>query len=114
MSCLWLSICINSDKGKDVYLHKYTHKQLDLMCIFVYLKDNKLITQQGETMTAKEVIKLLKADGWFELKGKGSGHQQFKHPEKNGKVTVAVHGSRDLSIDELKSIEKQSGVKLRK
>ena len=62
-------------------------------------------------MKAKEVIQRLKADGWFELTGKPTGHKQFKHPSKPGKVTVAMH-SGDIALPTLKSIEKQSGVKM--
>ena len=61
-------------------------------------------------MHAREVIKRLKADGWYELKRKGSSHIQFKHPTKPGKVTVSDHKGRDIPRDTLDSIEKQSGV----
>jgi predicted RNA binding protein YcfA (HicA-like mRNA interferase family) len=37
---------------------------------------------------------------------------QFKHPDKPGRVTV-THPRKDFPIGTLKSIEKQSGVKLR-
>jgi len=37
---------------------------------------------------------------------------QFKHPVKKGRVTVP-HPERDIPIGTLKSIEKQSGLKLR-
>ena len=47
-------------------------------------------------MTAKEIIKILKKDGWVEKNCKGS-HKQFVHPEKPGKVTVPYH-SGDLDI----------------
>jgi predicted RNA binding protein YcfA (HicA-like mRNA interferase family) len=36
----------------------------------------------------------------------------LKHPTKPGKVTVPIHGSRDLKIGTLKSIERLSGVNL--
>jgi predicted RNA binding protein YcfA (HicA-like mRNA interferase family) len=42
---------------------------------------------------------------------KGS-HVQFRHPIKKGRVTVP-HPERDVPIGTLKSIEKQSGLKLR-
>lgn len=42
-------------------------------------------------MKVKEVVRLLKADGWVELPGKATSHRQFKHPIKPGKVTVANH-----------------------
>jgi predicted RNA binding protein YcfA (HicA-like mRNA interferase family) len=37
---------------------------------------------------------------------------QFKHPAKAGRVTVP-HPKRDIPVGTLKSIEKQSGLKLR-
>lgn len=38
-------------------------------------------------------------------------HHRLGHASK--RVTVPVHGSRDLGIGLIKAIEKQSGVKLR-
>jgi predicted RNA binding protein YcfA (HicA-like mRNA interferase family) len=64
-------------------------------------------------MRPREVIRALEADGWVEVRSKGS-HRQFKHPSKPGLVTVAVHGARELPMRDLVSIERQSGVKLRK
>jgi len=58
-----------------------------------------------------DVIRLLEADGWVLAHVKGS-HHQYKHPTKPGKVTVP-HPKKDLSIGTIKSIEKQSGVKLK-
>ena len=63
-------------------------------------------------MNSAEVIKALKADGWYEAAQKGS-HKQFKHPSKPGRVTIP-HPTRDLPIGTLISIEKQSGLRLRK
>ena len=63
------------------------------------------------TMNSREVIKALEADGWFEVAQKGS-HRQFKHPTRPGRVTV-VHPKRDYPIATLRSMEAQSGVKLR-
>lgn len=40
-------------------------------------------------MKSREVIKILKSDGWYLYKTKGS-HVHFKHPVKSGKVTVPV------------------------
>lgn len=64
-------------------------------------------------MNIKEVVRALKADGWYELKRKGTSHRQFKHPEKPGRVTVADHGNKDIPEWTLKSIEKQAGTRLR-
>ena len=60
-------------------------------------------------MTAGELIKLLKKDGWYEKDQKGS-HLQLEHPEKKGKVTVPVH-SGDIPKGTLNSILKQAGIK---
>ncbi len=62
-------------------------------------------------MDSREVIRALEADGWREVARKGS-HAQFKHPSKPGRVTVP-HPKRDLPVDTLKSIERQSGLRLR-
>ncbi|UCI06262.1 type II toxin-antitoxin system HicA family toxin [Mesorhizobium sp. B1-1-8] len=62
-------------------------------------------------MKSADVIDSLLADGWFEVGRKGS-HAQFKHRRKPGRVTVP-HPKRDIPIGTLKSIEKQSGLKLR-
>jgi predicted RNA binding protein YcfA (HicA-like mRNA interferase family) len=63
-------------------------------------------------MKSRDVIIALKADGWFEVSAEGS-HHQFKHPTKVGKITVP-HPKADLPIGTLKSIEKQSGLRLRR
>ena len=63
-------------------------------------------------MDSKQVIKFLKEDGWYKVAQKGS-HIQFKHPTKKGRVTV-VHPKKDITIKTLQSIEKQSGLNLRK
>ncbi len=57
------------------------------------------------------MISVLEADGWTRVAHRGS-HVQFKHPTKPGRVTVP-HPKRDLQIGTLKSIERQSGLKLR-
>ena len=62
-------------------------------------------------MQSKTVIKLIEADGWFEVAQKGS-HKQFKHSTKPGKATVP-HPKKDLPLPTLRSIERQTGVKLR-
>jgi predicted RNA binding protein YcfA (HicA-like mRNA interferase family) len=62
-------------------------------------------------MKSGDVISVLEAAGWTRAAQKGS-HVQFKHPTKPGRVTVP-HPKRDLQIGTLKSIERQSGLKLR-
>ena len=40
-----------------------------------------------KSYSSREIIKLLKADGWYEVNVTGS-HHQFKHPTKKGRTTV--------------------------
>jgi predicted RNA binding protein YcfA (HicA-like mRNA interferase family) len=62
-------------------------------------------------MNSRDVIAALKSDGWQQVAQKGS-HVQFKNPDKPGRVTVP-HPRRDIPLGTLRSIEKQSGLKLR-
>ena len=62
-------------------------------------------------MDSRTVIKLIEADGWFEVAQKGS-HKQFKHPTKPGKAMVP-HPKKDLPLSTLRSIERQTGTRLR-
>jgi predicted RNA binding protein YcfA (HicA-like mRNA interferase family) len=62
-------------------------------------------------MRSRDVVAALNKDGWQQVAQKGS-HVQFKHPAKAGRVTVP-HPQRDIPIGTLRSIEKQSGLKLR-
>lgn len=60
-------------------------------------------------MKPKEVIKLLRKDGWT-LKEQHGSHMQFIHPTKRGKVTIPYH-NKDFKVKTLKSILKQAGLK---
>ena len=60
-------------------------------------------------MNGKQVIKALEGAGFQVLRVNGS-HHILRSSDR--KVTVPVHGTRDLKIGTLKSIERQSGVKL--
>ena len=58
----------------------------------------------------KEILKRLKADGWYEVRQKGS-HRQFKHPNKSGLVTVSFHKlSDEIAPGTLNSILKQAEI----
>lgn len=60
-------------------------------------------------MKVRELLKVLKNDGWQEIAQKGS-HLQLEHPTKKGKVTVPIHGG-DIPKGTLNSIMKQAGIK---
>jgi predicted RNA binding protein YcfA (HicA-like mRNA interferase family) len=61
-------------------------------------------------MKVREIIKRLEADGWVQVRMRGS-HRQFHHPTKPGTVTVAGKPSLDLPRGTLNSILKQAGLK---
>ncbi len=58
-----------------------------------------------------DIIRAIEADGWNLVRINGS-HHHFRHPTKPGTVTMP-HPRKDVPIGTLKSIERQSGVKLR-
>lgn len=58
----------------------------------------------------REVIKMLEADGWQQVRQRGS-HRIFTHPDKKGSVTVNGKESDVLSQFLLNSIFKQAGWK---
>lgn len=61
-----------------------------------------------KSYSSREVISLLKSDGWYEVACDGD-HHQFKHPVKKGKVTV-THPKKDIPRKTLDNISRQSGV----
>ena len=62
-------------------------------------------------MTVREVLKILKKDGWKKVDQDGS-HIQLKHSTKKGKVTVPSH-SGDLPKGTLRSEERRVGKECR-
>lgn len=60
-------------------------------------------------MNGKKVIKALQKEGWKILRSQGSHYRLGK---SSLRVTVSVHGSRDLGRGLLAAIERQTGVKL--
>jgi predicted RNA binding protein YcfA (HicA-like mRNA interferase family) len=60
-------------------------------------------------MTVRQLLKILRQDGWIKKQQKGS-HLQLEHPIKKGKVTVPIHGG-DIPKGTLNAILKQAGLK---
>ncbi|HEY7326403.1 MAG TPA: type II toxin-antitoxin system HicA family toxin [Gemmataceae bacterium] len=60
-------------------------------------------------MKVRDVLKLLKANGWHQVSARG-GHRQFKHPTKRGRVTLSGKLSHDIPPGTLNSIFKQAGL----
>ena len=61
-------------------------------------------------MKVKELIATLEADGWFQVRTKGS-HRQFHHRTKPGTVTVSGKLNVDVPPGTLASALKQAGLK---
>lgn len=61
-------------------------------------------------MNSKEIIKLLKKNG-FELKSQRGSHKKFVKDDKT--VIVPDHGKDEIPKGTHKNIERQSGLKLR-
>ena len=61
-------------------------------------------------MKVRDVLRLLRDDGWYLVVTKGS-HRQFKHLTKPGRVTVPGKPNDDLPHGTLNSILKQAGLK---
>ncbi|MDR0572889.1 MAG: type II toxin-antitoxin system HicA family toxin [Tannerella sp.] len=61
----------------------------------------------------KEIISILKSQGWYLDRQNGTSHRQFKHPVIRRTVTVDGKLSQDVYPNNLKSIEAQSGLKFK-
>jgi predicted RNA binding protein YcfA (HicA-like mRNA interferase family) len=60
-------------------------------------------------MNGKEVLKKLEQQGWSILRIRGSHYRLGK---KQMRVTVPIHGARDLGKGLISAIQKQTAVKL--
>ncbi len=61
-------------------------------------------------MKVRDIVHKIEADGWKQVAQRGS-HQQFKHPTKPGKVTIAGHPSAEMDKGTYNNILKQAGLK---
>ena len=69
---------------------------------------NKGGDHQVKSSSSREVIKMLKADGWYEVNCVGD-HHQYRHPTKKGRVTI-THPKKDIPAGTLKRIQEQEGI----
>lgn len=63
------------------------------------------MSNHSKTLDARELIALLKNDGWVFQYQKGS-HRMFKHPVKKGKISVPYHCSKNIELQ----ILRQAGI----
>ena len=61
-----------------------------------------------KSYSSRELIRILKADGGYEVNCVGD-HHQFKHPTKKGRVTI-THPKKDLPRKTVESIFQQAGI----
>lgn len=61
-------------------------------------------------MKASELFKILKSDGWFEIRQTGS-HVMMKHPVKDGQLVIPYHGSKEVSKGIVNAILKEAKIK---
>ncbi|WP_194778328.1 type II toxin-antitoxin system HicA family toxin [Pararhodonellum marinum] len=64
-------------------------------------------------MKYNELFKILKKDGWYETRQKGS-HVIMQHPSKPEQLTVPNHTSKEVKKGLLTAILKQAGIKTTK
>ena len=61
-------------------------------------------------MNVREIITILEKDGWYYVRTRGS-HHQYKHPTKQGRVTVPGNLNNDVAPGTLNNILKQAKLK---
>lgn len=71
------------------------------------------LSSMKRLFTIREVIKILTSLGWYLARQNGTSHRQFKHPTIRRTVTVDGKLSEDVSMNNLKSMEKQAGIKFK-
>jgi predicted RNA binding protein YcfA (HicA-like mRNA interferase family) len=72
--------------------------------------DCALIAEYLLDVKVRDVIRLLEDHGWVHVRTKGS-HRQYKHPVKQGLVTLPGKPNEDLAPGTLNSALKQAGLK---
>jgi len=66
--------------------------------------------RNGVAVKVREVLRLLKEDGWSIVRQRGS-HRQLQHSAKRGTVTVAGKSGDELHPKTAASILKQAGLR---
>ena len=68
------------------------------------------MTDYVRFVKVRDVIRMLEEDGWVHVRTRGS-HRQYKHPVKQGPVTVPGKPGDELALGTLNSVRKQAGLK---
>ncbi len=64
-------------------------------------------------MKSSELLRLMKKDGWYEVRQKGS-HIIMKHPTKPNMIPVPFHASKEMKKGTLRNILKLAEIKTTK
>ncbi|MCK5278213.1 MAG: type II toxin-antitoxin system HicA family toxin [Cyclobacteriaceae bacterium] len=64
-------------------------------------------------MKYNELFRLIKRDGWFEVRKKGS-HVIMQHPKKSEQLTVPYHAGKEVKKGLLTALLKQANIKTTK
>jgi predicted RNA binding protein YcfA (HicA-like mRNA interferase family) len=67
------------------------------------------MSSKSPRLTAKEIIKQLKDNGFVEISQSGS-HKKLFHPETRRTAIVPFRQGKVIPIGTIKSIKKQSGI----
>ena len=77
----------------------------------MFVISNKFIT--FALVKYNELFRILKKDGWFEVRQKGS-HVIMQHPTKSNQIVVPSHASKEIPKGTLQSILKDAELKINK
>jgi len=61
-------------------------------------------------MTFREIRRVIRDDGWYIVRQQGS-HEQYRHPEKRTRITIAGHDSKDVPKGTLSQILRQAQIR---
>lgn len=64
-------------------------------------------------MKFSELLRILKKDGWYEIRQSGS-HIIMRHPSKRNQISVPSHSSEEVKKGTLKSILKDAEIEIKK
>jgi predicted RNA binding protein YcfA (HicA-like mRNA interferase family) len=64
-------------------------------------------------LKSSELLRLLKKDGWYEVRQAGS-HIILKHPTKSNLISAPFHGSKEMKKGTLQAILKLAEIEINK
>lgn len=63
---------------------------------------------KGKDKKTANIIRRLESEGWFVARKGPGDHLQYKHPTKQGRVTIDA-GAKEIPLGTLRSIYRQAG-----